>query len=123
MPSRFPVAVHVFVLNDHHVLLLRRVGVMHRESTDERIDFFLSYALESGRPGLPSRTAGLENSAGRLRRQTVPKIVWRRGSIDSSPVKWNVLIPTARAARRFSSRSSTNSVAAAGVPSFSRQIS
>jgi 8-oxo-dGTP diphosphatase len=30
--------------------LIRVVGVMHRKSEDERIDFFLSYPLEAGEP-------------------------------------------------------------------------
>jgi len=93
---RFPVAVHILLLRDEEVLLLRRldtgyedgrlsvvaghvepdesvtaaaaretgeevgialaadalrvVGVMHRRSTDERVDFFLTYALRGEEP-------------------------------------------------------------------------
>jgi 8-oxo-dGTP pyrophosphatase MutT (NUDIX family) len=94
MHARFPVAVHIFLLRDHQVLLLRRantgyedgnysvvaghldggesvteaaireayeevgialrptdlkvVGVMHRVSTEERIDFFLTATAWDG---------------------------------------------------------------------------
>ena len=96
MHARFPVAVHIFLLRENHVLLLRRantgyeegtysvvaghldggesvtqaaireaheevgvalrptdltvVGVMHRVSNDERIDFFLAATTWGGMP-------------------------------------------------------------------------
>jgi 8-oxo-dGTP diphosphatase len=49
MLARFPVAVHVVFWRGEEVQL-RVVGVMHRKSDDERIDFFLSYAIGGEEP-------------------------------------------------------------------------